>query len=96
MRAFLFYTSLAFSIGGSKELGRKTLLVILFSFFFFLIDDARQRCLIDCTAVCMLTKRCDKQAPWRNQLSAFLNAILNKSISVTVLEKISCISVELY
>jgi hypothetical protein len=58
-----------------------------FGYVFFLIDDARKSCLIYCILVSRLRKLCDKQALWRNQFSAFLNAILHKYISVIVLEE---------
>lgn len=68
MRVFLFSTSLAFSVGAAKNLEGKLLWLLL---FFFLIDNARQSCLIYCTVVGRLTKRCDKQALWRNQSWTF-------------------------
>lgn len=69
MRVFLFYTSLPFSVGAAKSLEGKLFSLLLF--FFPLIDNARRSCLIHCTVLGRLTKRCDKQALWRNQLRAF-------------------------
>ena len=69
MRVFLFYTSLPFSVGAAKNLEGKLFSLLLF--FFSLIDNARRSCLIYCTVLGRLTKRCDKQALWRNQSRAF-------------------------
>lgn len=67
MRVFLFYTSLASGLGQLRIWKAN----YFGYYYYFLIDSAKQGCLIYCIVVGRLTKRCDKQALWRNQSRAF-------------------------